>query len=228
MKRLIQQGMHLLWLSMLLMADRPAYAHKPSNSYLILDVDGRQVNGQWDIALRDLDMAIGLDQDGNGGLTWNEVRACQDAVAAYALSRLKLASAGATCPIKVSGLLLDEHSDGTYAVLRLHAECAVAVTTLDIDYALLLDIDPQHKGLVQLRHGGQVSTAIFDPDRARQTLRLEDASSLHQFGDHVRNGVWHIWVGYDHILFLLSLLLPAVPVYHDGRWQSRPTFRAAA
>ena len=26
----------------------------------------------------------------------------------------------------------------------------------------------------------------------------------------MRHGVWHIWIGFDHILFLLSLLLPAV------------------
>ncbi|HEY1230052.1 MAG TPA: HupE/UreJ family protein, partial [Ramlibacter sp.] len=45
----------------------PAWAHKPSDSYLTLDVkQNGQVDGQWDIALRDLEMAIGLDQDGNG------------------------------------------------------------------------------------------------------------------------------------------------------------------
>jgi hypothetical protein len=31
-----------------------------------------------------------------------------------------------------------------------------------------------------------------------------------QFIDYAREGVWHIWKGFDHILFLLSLLLPAV------------------
>ncbi|RYE96019.1 MAG: HupE/UreJ family protein, partial [Oxalobacteraceae bacterium] len=40
--------------------------------------------------------------------------------------------------------------------------------------------------------------------------------------------VWHIWIGFDHILFLLSLLLPAVLVLRDRRWEGRTTFRAAA
>ena len=43
----------------------------------------------------------------------------------------------------------------------------------------------------------------------------------------MHEGVWHIWLGFDHILFLLSLLLPAVLVRRDGRWQSAPDFRAA-
>ena len=223
-------GLRYLWLlaAALLLAAAPARAHKPSDSYLTLDVREAKVDGQWDIALRDLDMAIGLDQDGNGELTWSEVRARHDAIAAYALARLKLASAGAPCPLRVTEQLLDNHSDGAYAVLRLHADCGGAVSALEVDYRLLFDIDPQHKGLLQLRHAGQVSTAIFAPDSARQSLQVADASGWRQFGDYVRHGVWHIWIGFDHILFLLSLLLPAVLVYRDRRWEGRTTFRAAA
>jgi hypothetical protein len=211
-----------------LLLSLPALAHKPSDSYLTLVVREARIDGQWDIALRDLDMAIGLDQDGNGELTWNEVRARHAAIAAYALARLKLASAGIPCPLQVTEQLLDRHSDGAYAVLRLRGDCGAAIATLDIDYGLLFDIDPQHKGLLQLRHGAQASTAIFAPDRARQALRVADASGWRQFGDYVRHGVWHIWIGFDHILFLLSLLLPAVLVYRDRQWQGRTTFRAAA
>lgn len=206
----------------------PAWAHKPSDSYLTLDVRGKHIDGQWDIALRDLDMAIGLDQDGNGELTWNEVRARHPAIAAYALSRLQVASGGQACPLRVTQQLLDDHSDGAYAVLRVSGDCGADVAQLDIDYRLLFDIDPQHKGLLQLRHEGQVATAIFAPDSARQSLRVAGASGWRQFGDYVRHGIWHIWIGFDHILFLLSLLLPAVLVYRDQAWRSRTTFRSAA
>ena len=113
-------------------------------------------------------------------------------------------------------------------MLRLRADCGGAVSALEVDYRLLFDIDPQHKGLLQLRHAGQVSTAIFAPDSARQSLQVANASGWRQFGDYVRHGVWHIWIGFDHILFLLSLLLPAVLVYRDRRWEGRTTFRAAA
>jgi hypothetical protein len=205
-----------------------AWAHKPSDSYLTLDVEQSRITGQWDIALRDLDMAIGLDGDGNGELTWREVRERQQAIAAYALARLRLASAGEPCPLRTTGLLLDDHSDGAYAVLRIEGACAAGVASLEVDYRLLFDIDPQHKGLLKLRHGGHTSTAIFAPDSARQVLRVAGGSPLRQFGDYVRHGIWHIWIGFDHILFLLSLLLPAVLVYQDRQWLGRATFRAAA
>ena len=206
----------------------PAMAHKPSDSYLTLKVSGKQVDGQWDIALRDLDMAIGLDADGNGELTWDEVRAKHGDIAAYAVSRLALGVNGGACPLAVTGHLLDDHSDGAYAVLKLKAVCAADVATLDVDYKLLFDIDPQHKGLLRLEHGALTSTAIFTPDSARQSLQVADASRWRQFLDYVRHGVWHIWIGFDHILFLLSLLLPAVLVRQERRWHGRDTFRASA
>jgi hypothetical protein len=219
------------WLAALLalgLCAAPAMAHKPSDSYLTLKVNGKQVDGQWDIALRDLEMAIGLDADGNGELTWDEVRAKHGGIAAYALSRLALAVPnGGACPLMVTGHLLDEHSDGAYAVMKLHAICPSDPASLDIDYRLLFDIDPQHKGLLRLEHGALSSTAIFTPDSARQSLRLAGASRWRQFLDYVRHGVWHIWIGFDHILFLLSLLLPAVLVRREGEWDGGAGLRPA-
>jgi hypothetical protein len=224
MARCLVRGLALL----LALYAAPALAHKPSDSYLTLTVAGRQVDAQWDIALRDLDMAIGLDADGNGELTWNEVRARHGDIAAYALSRLTLALPdGGTCPLVVQAHLLDDHSDGAYAVLKLRALCPAEVSTLDVDYRLLFDIDPQHKGLLRLEHGAVTSTAIFTPDSARQALAVSGASRWRQFADYVQHGVWHIWIGFDHILFLLSLLLPAVLVWRDGAWNGGAGWRAA-
>jgi hypothetical protein len=212
-----------------MLAAPPALAHKPSDSYLTLKVQGTQVTGQWDIALRDLDMAIGLDADGNGELTWDEVKARHPAIAAHALARLAVGvDQGAACTMRVSEQLLDDHSDGAYAVLRLAGACPTAPAAIVVDYRLLFDIDPQHKGLLQLEHDASTSTAIFAADAPRQVLALAGASRWRQFGDYVRHGVWHIWIGFDHILFLLALLLPAVLVFRDGAWRDGASARAAA
>ena len=71
-----------------------AGAHKPSDSYLSLTVGEDAIEGQWDIALRDLDFAIGLDRDGDGAITWGELRANHENIIAYALPRLSLSVAG--------------------------------------------------------------------------------------------------------------------------------------
>lgn len=194
----------------------PAQAHKPSDSYLALSVQGQQLTGQWDIALRDLDFAIGLDGNGDGALTWDEIRARHQAIAAYALQRLHLHTAQGQCTLQAGDQLIDHHTDGAYSVLRFTASCpgSTAPASLDIGYTLFADLDPQHKGLLKLAHDGVTQTAIFDPDSPRQTLSLGAPDRLAQFGAYVKHGIWHIWIGTDHILFLLSLLLPAVLLHN--------------
>jgi hypothetical protein len=211
---------------MLALVAMPALAHKPSDSYLAFKVDPSSgVTGQWDIALRDLDFAIGLDADGDGNITWGETRAKHAEIAAYALARLAVQADGADCTVNVPDQLIDKHSDGAYTVLQLALACAQQnPKQLTISYRLFADIDPQHRGLLKLEADGQARTAIFGPESRQQQFKLEKASNLTQFIDYAREGVWHIWVGFDHILFLLSLLLPAVLIWQRERWQAAARF----
>jgi hypothetical protein len=80
-----------------LLLSLPAWAHKPSDSYLSLSIQNDRVEGQWDIALRDLDNAIELDSDGSGEITWGEVRNKHDEIVSYALSHLYFSGDKQSC-----------------------------------------------------------------------------------------------------------------------------------
>ncbi len=138
----------------LLLCQATAWAHKASDSYLMVDVKGQAVTAQWDIALRDIDFALGLDRDGNAEITWGELRARQSDVAAWALSRLTV-SRGGVCPLGVTGLQVDDHTDGGYAVLHLRGECPGATGALGLEYRLLFDLDKLHRGLLRLTLDGR-------------------------------------------------------------------------
>ena len=204
-----------------------AYAHKPSDSYLTFNVEGKTVAGQWDIALRDLDFALGLDTNGDASITWGEVRAKHGDIAAYAMSHLQLSSNDQQCVPDVTSHLIDDHTDGAYAVLRFTAECPAVIEKLQARYSLFADIDPQHKGLLRLQYQGTTSTAIFSPEKSTQQFIMDAPSKLRQFLDYGREGVWHIWIGFDHILFLLALLLPAVVYRAEKKWVAVRAFKPA-
>ena len=70
-------------------------------------------------------------------------------------------------------------------------------------------------------------TGVFSADRKSQQFELREISAGRQFLAFARQGVWHIWIGFDHILFLLSLLLPAVLTFRDRRWMPVGQFRPA-
>jgi hypothetical protein len=220
---------------LLLLFAAQAQAHKPSDSYLSISVVGGQLSGRWDIALRDLDFAIGLDSDGDGAITWGELRGRHAEIAAYAAARLAVAVDGVACTLGVGPQQVDSHTDGAYSVLPLALGCAIGSgSKLSIDYRLFADLDPQHRGLLNLTVEGATRTAIFGPQAPRQDFDLRSSSRLAQLADYLREGVRHIWIGFDHILFLLSLLLPAVGVWappvapgRRAQWQPVERWREA-
>ena len=208
-----------------------AHAHKASDSYLSLHVDGEKITGQWDIALRDLDIVLDLDRNADAVIDWGEVRTRHADIAAYALSHLALKGVGpnvAACTLTVTDHLIDNHTDGAYAVMKLEGSCPSAATTLLLNYSLLFDVDAQHRGLLKLSSTSAsgagndaaafVVSAVFPADNATQSFVLVAPSTLSQFATFVVDGAKHIAIGFDHILFLVALLLPAVLIRGEGKW----------
>jgi hypothetical protein len=211
--------MPLLLLLGLLTGPGPAHAHKPSDSYLTLQADGKSLRGQWDVALRDLEHAVGLDADGDGAITWAELKRKHAEIDAYVLARLELQTDGRPCKLAPTERLVDEHSDGGYAVLRFVAQCErPSYGAVSVGYSLFFDLDPTHRGLLRVDLGKESKTGILSPERPRLEIGTETRLRLEQFTDYLREGIWHIWIGFDHILFLVSLLLPSVFIYFNGRW----------
>jgi len=139
-----------------------------------------------------------------------------------------VASSGASCSITAGEQLIEQHSDGAYTVLMLTGDCPRPGATLTVDYRLLFDIDPQHRGLLQYVEAGAVRSVIFGVDSPRQSIGSAVTGAFEQLRQYVRDGVWHIWRGFDHILFLLSLLLPAVLLRRDRTWLPAASLRAVA
>ena len=209
-------------------------AHKLSDSYLSLRLadKGTTFSGQWDIALRDLDYAIDLDANRDGEITWGELKAAESRITSYALQRLKVEAIArgdrGACALQPGQMLVDEHVDGHYAVLRFAAVCPFRPMQLALHYALLFEVDPTHRGLLQVDAGGASQAAVLPRESPAVAINLNSPQRWQQFTEFVAEGVWHIWKGYDHILFLLTLLFPAVIVFRKGRWEARESAGLAA
>jgi hypothetical protein len=194
-----------------LLVGATAWAHKPCDAHLRLDVHGDRITGRLDVAIRDLDGALALD-DGDGVITWGELQAAAPRIDAYITDRLALAADGAPCPLALGAAQLADLSDGAYWAVPVSASCTHEPRALGVTYRLLFDLDAQHRGLVHT--GGQT---VIVRDATPVSLTPGESTSIPSF---VRLGVWHIWMGIDHVLFLLCLILPAV-------WK-RDSLRAAA
>ncbi|MBK7542607.1 MAG: HupE/UreJ family protein [Candidatus Competibacteraceae bacterium] len=202
-----------------------AFAHKPSDSYLRLTPRDSGWQGRWDIALRDLEYAIGLDQNGDGDITWGELQGRESAVVQYALAHLRVRSSNGACNPRPGALQVVEHGDGAYAVLDFALLCPSAGAQT-LDYQLFFSLDPSHRGLLRVDAPSGTETAVLSPAQSQRMLNAAPAGGGRQFLNYWEEGVWHIWSGFDHILFLLALLLPAVLWWENGRWRPAPALRA--
>lgn len=204
----------------------PARAHKPSDSYLTITPRGAEIGVRWDIAVRDLEYAVGVDQNGDGSVTWGELQRSASAIRTYALGHLTLSGDGQICAPGAGALRVVSHSDGAYATSLFTATCPSIPRSLAVDYSLLFELDPQHRGIARLDDGsGRV--LIFDFDRRHLEISLVARARSGQLTAAIRSGIHHIWTGYDHMLFLLALLLPAVLRRERGTWVAVSRFQPA-
>lgn len=206
----------LLWWTLLFAS--AAQAHQASEAYVIYRIEGAQVQQRLDLALRDLDRDLTLDADGDGALSWGEVRARWPDIERLAAEGLRFTAEGAACtPLDRPTPQLDEHSDGTYAVLVSHWRCPSPVQALALDYRLFAQTDAAHRGLVRLE-GSTGEPQVLVPGAGLQPLHAEAGRGL---GGFVVEGMGHIAGGLDHVLFLVTLLLVAVFRREGAGWQPR-------
>lgn len=201
----------------LLASSGGAHAHTVSVSHVDIAVEGEDapVRVELDLPVRDLALSVPLDADRNERVTWGELQDAQPAIHRLVEGGVVLSSGGRACTLEPAGLGVRRYEDGVYAHLPYTADCPGG-GALQLDYSLMRDRDPQHRALVNLRRNGGTEVAI-----ARDRPLVFDVSLARRSGwvDYLREGVHHILIGYDHLAFLLSLLLPAALLREGGRWR---------
>jgi len=198
---------------------RSSQAHIASNSFLSLKISGSSVTGVVELSIRDAELAVGVDANEDNRITWGELRAAQPAIDRYVNEHLAISAQGAACPLTIKPLQVNQRVDGNYVWLPVTSECPNAIRTLGLRYSFLAGIDPSHRGLLTLEEDGTVQTGVLQPASSLTSFNVLSPSRAREFREYFQAGVSHILGGIDHLLFLFSLLLPAVLLRHQHRWE---------
>jgi hypothetical protein len=193
-----------------------AHAHSSSNSYLTLSTSGPVLTLRADVHLRDLDLIFDLDANRDGQVTWGETQARSPELNDWLGQGISLTAAGQKCALGRADLQASEHADGTYLSALWVVNCPgissaadAADARLMLRYGLIFAQDSLHRGLLKVDFGDEQSSALLSPERPEAQISRADSNPLKVFGRYIVEGVWHIWIGIDHIVFLLSLLVLA-------------------
>ena len=182
-----------------------AMAHSQSYGFLKFATGDASVNGTLALAARDLNAQFRLDSNGDGRITWGEIRLREAEIATAALGQIAIGAAAGTCRLAAEPLLTDTRGGEAYVVIPFAATCPVMTGAIKVDYHLLFAIDAQHRGLVAIATAEGGKNFVMMPE-AQSFETTADSSWAAAFLSFVVHGAQHIWMGYDHILFLLTLL----------------------
>ncbi|MDB6058609.1 MAG: lnt [Verrucomicrobiales bacterium] len=205
-----------------------AWGHQANDSWLSFTVTNGAVTGQWDLNVQDLDTALGLDDNDDATISDDELQAHNNAILAFVLPHLHVITDGVEKQVRVTGHKLETHLNGVYVGLLFNLDNLASVPkNVQVTCDLFYDLNPKFLNRLSLDANGQQRTINLTSDAPTQTFELAQTNLTKQFFGFVREGVWHIWSGFDHILFLIALLLPSVLWRRENQWQPVGEFRRA-
>ncbi len=174
----------LLLATLVLLFPSAASAHFTTQGYHDIVQDGHRV-----------DYVLGLEEEALYTLADGKDQA---ALSAYLMPRVRVSSDGARCAAALKGFSPERRSGIAYLRLVLAYDCESASGPFEVRNAV------PNESLARFELGGQTGTFLFDPDNL--VLRADDPPSFLQF---IEEGVEHIVGGWDHVVFLVILLLGA-------------------
>ncbi len=202
----------------LLMLPHSTWAHKPSDALLSVQFASSGLTARWEVALRDLQVRPGGIDAGDGALHRSELIAKQKLLFEQLRAHVRFSAGGVACSVVPAGSVeVTEHSDGAYAALTATATCP-ATGALALDYDYQFEADPQHRLIVSVQGETHI---LSSRERSLQFERNAPARS----SSLLDSGLAHILEGSDHLLFLFSLLLPAVLVQRGAALVPAESFR---
>ncbi|HEX6638448.1 MAG TPA: HupE/UreJ family protein, partial [Steroidobacteraceae bacterium] len=193
-------------------------AHTQSTSFIAIEMRGDEpVALRWDLSVHDLIWSVFIDADFDGLASQEEIEAARAAIEKAVLAQITISRGDAPCSLRVRGLELADREGQAHLSVALLADCA-REGRLTVGGPLFMTGDASQRVLLSAHRGDELLTGVIGA-AAPAWIEPGRASAWASFARFIGEGVWHVLIGYDHIAFILLLLLPSVVRPVDGRWQ---------
>ena len=216
-----------------------SFAHSPNQSYVYIRVyENNGIEGRYEINVKELNKIFNLNLPKNAKV--EDVKPYAEQIQAYILKNAGFSSETNKHDIIFKGLDIIEIAAGNYIMFRFDLSNTKSLPeSLKVYYNIGFEEDSSHKGFLIIEYNWKAGVINeeanivldFGPNDTIDDLNLNETSLFTGFIAMVKQGVWHIWIGIDHILFLLALILPAVvrrrKDYSIYGWEPVKTFKAA-
>jgi hypothetical protein len=207
-------------------------AHSAGNSYLYLQIYPDSISGRFEIALSDLNPALGFSGT-ELEITADNLDQRIGFLQTYFLEHVSISDDRGPLSIDFTTHQL-LNTEGGYVLMPFNLGGLDRVPeALDLEYSVLFDDDPDHRGFLLVEHNWATGTfanenrvsLVFGPDSRHQVFDLTSSGRLRGFLALVHLGAEHMVLGLDHVFFLMALMLPVALRREGGVWHAHETVR---
>jgi len=187
----------------------PVAAHELYTSYSRIIISGQDITCSFVFDETDLRRKFTLDENDNGKVDAVELQRKLSLIKGYVQDNVSVVASGERVDLATARANVEQDSLGNvFAVVTVEQSLQHEPWSLTLGLDFFEDFSPRHKNFVKIQHGSETQQAILTIDYPQQTFSFTGAdyplfSQILQF---IWLGMEHIFIGYDHILFLLGLI----------------------
>jgi len=202
----------------------PALAHQTGNSYLVLTERNGRLQIELDFIVRDLGNLLQPPTPSDAPApvpppaatpTPEQLQAMQPAITQVIQESLGVQLNEETQPLEFVSQSVVLRNDGLYVRQRFTSPSITSeIKFVVVRYSFFNQNDKLGRAFFKLQLGKEEISSVFDSSTQTQRFALGDTKRWSTIGLFTHEGAWHIWGGPDHLLFLLTLLLPGLMLLH--------------
>ena len=182
------------------------FPHQDGIGYWQVEIGPDSLRSIISISLLDLNFVPELDSDGDELVEYEEVIRHRSGIESRLLEHFQVLISETGEPPQVREFQVLESGD---IILEFEYPVPETLQQLELRSTFTQLTDSDHRIFCKLEWNGKVRQYLFDIYNSRYIIELDEGSSgtFQQMGRFVVLGVEHIFTGYDHLAFLLALIL---------------------
>jgi len=196
-----------------------ANAHQTSTSFISFEPLSDYTVGEWKVSVDALNAVSPMDINNDGIIKWLEIRKQKNQIFKLLNKSVSVETEVKGCDFIFLGsdsLAAENILDMNYVVVPFRLTCPTEdLNTLS--YQFYFNLDNDHKVIVSLSTFKKTVVHMLSADNSLLMIKSDVNKS---FLNIVSAGVWHILIGFEHIIFLLILIIGIIFARKKINYQS--------
>ncbi len=170
---------------------------------------------RWEVESNNLETVFDLDANKNEIISWKELKKFKSPILNYLKPHFQLSLDNQKIDLNFESFELERKDDQTFLILSQTLNPRTSVQSIRLNYDLFFDMDSQQICFVRIQQKDKQALIVetLKKDKRNLNIELENFSISTSMFNFFVEGIWHIWMGWDHLLFLLMLIISSLNQY---------------